>query len=230
MSLAPPIPSRELNGSGIILHELSNIAAIIRAGAQLMESAHPNFTQASLATRAVVHGSQRLNETLLGLHSLLGGPRDPGQEIDRSLRSFVHEFANDSFLWPQKQELLRVTGDNDEKETFNPEMLRMALRNLVANALRHNFPGAQIDIRIRHSPRESRILVRNFGSPIPDAVKACLFQPGCKGPGSGAGLGLHIAQRCARSLAGSIRYRSTPTQTVFCLVWPTRRPGETSRA
>lgn len=221
--------SSELNGSGIILHELSNIAAIIRAGAQLMESAHPNLTQASLGTRAVVHGSQRLNETLLGLNSLLGGHPDPRLEIDQSLRSFVKAFAADSFVWQGKQEFLRVTCDSDEPETFNQEMLRMALRNFVANALKHTFPGALIDIRIRHSARETRILVRNFGPPIPGEIKTCLFQPGCKGPGSGAGLGLHIAQRCARSLSGTIRYRSTSTQTVFCLVWPTRRPGATSR-
>lgn len=213
----------ELYGGGIILHELSNIAAIIRSGVQLMERANPNLTQASLATRAVVHGSQRLNEALMGLNSLLGGHTDPRLEIDQSLRSFVQEFASDSFAWQGQQELLQVTCDSNGLEIFNPELLRLALRNLVANALKHTFPGALVDIRVRHTARETRIIIRNFGQPIPAAVKACLFQPGCKGPGSGAGLGLHIALRCAQMLSGSIHYRSTARQTVFCLVWPTKR-------
>jgi signal transduction histidine kinase len=216
--------SSDLYDSGVILHEISNIAMVIQSGARLMEKAKPNTSDALLASRTVTQGTQRLGEALVALKSLLGGQAGASVEVEQSVLTFVRDFAGDGVMWQGKQKLIRVTGDSENPERFNPDMLRMALRNFVANALNHSLAGSLIDIRVKHTVRETRISVRNYGNPIPDDIRACLFQPGCTGhgPGSGVGLGLHIAQRCAHALAGTIRYRSLRSQTVFSLILPTR--------
>ena len=107
-----------------------------------------------------------------------------------------------------------------------PGLFRLVMRNFMANALKYSPKGSVIDIRIRHSAKETRVLVRNRGNKIPDAVRACLFEPGRKTPSGGSGHGVHIAQLAAKAMRGRINFVSQTKYTAFCLVIPTRRKGE----
>ena len=85
-------------------------------------------------------------------------------------------------------------------------LLRVALENLVANALAYGPVGGGIQIEIGAVRGAWRIGVTDGGSPIPEAESAALFAPYVRGSraaaGPGAGLGLFIVRRIARVHGG----------------------------
>jgi hypothetical protein len=101
-----------------------------------------------------------------------------------------------------------------------PERLRRALRNLVANGVR--AAGAGGDVRVRWTAADGavRLEVEDDGAGLSAAVRASLFEPFRAGPGGGAGLGLAIARQTAEAHGGGIEVASRPGETVFAVTLP----------
>jgi hypothetical protein len=101
-----------------------------------------------------------------------------------------------------------------------PERLRRALRNLVANGVR--AAGADGDVRVRWTAADGavRLEVEDDGPGLPAAVREALFEPFRTGPGGGAGLGLAIARQTVEAHGGDIEVASRPGRTVFAVVLP----------
>jgi signal transduction histidine kinase len=97
------------------------------------------------------------------------------------------------------------------------QLLDVALGNLIGNAFKHGAPESTVSVRVLASTRWLRkgisITVANAPGPsgFPDPLK--IFRKYYRSAGahskSGSGLGLHIAQGCARHLGGGLRYRPT---------------------
>jgi len=108
----------------------------------------------------------------------------------------------------QEQAPLRLWAD--------PPLLRRALANLLANALRHARPGSAIVLQAGQQGEELILSVRNLGEPLPPALLPQLFErfvraDPARGPaadGSSHGLGLAIV----RSIMGLHGGRATVSQ------------------
>lgn len=106
-------------------------------------------------------------------------------------------------------------------------LMRLALRNLLSNALKFSPPGSPVTLRISETddPPTLRFTVTDMGPGIDEAVLPHLFRRGARGRGGrgahGLGLGLYIVDRVMVLHQGSVHLVSTgPSGTTFELVLP----------
>lgn len=108
----------------------------------------------------------------------------------------------------------------------DPILLRRAVNNLVANAVRHTPRGGSVVLWARADNTGCRIEVRNTGSMIAPEHLGQLFDryyradPSRGETGGGAGLGLSIVRAIMQLHGGSASAASTDGSTVFTLRFP----------
>ncbi|UUY07039.1 heavy metal sensor histidine kinase [Pseudomonas sp. J452] len=121
---------------------------------------------------------------------------------------------------------LRVTGQ--AALSADRGLLRRALSNLIANALRFTPSGGELHLNTASSGATVRIEVANQGPEIPAALRERLFDrfyradPARReGNAEHAGLGLAITRSIVRAHGGAIRCESAEGWTRFILEFPT---------
>ena len=96
----------------------------------------------------------------------------------------------------QADEALRVRG--------SPELLAIAVRNLVDNAIGHGRPGGQVGVRVEREDGAVALAVDDDGPGFEDAQAARVGERFARGEGGGSGLGLSIAQAVAALHGGGL--------------------------
>jgi len=105
-------------------------------------------------------------------------------------------------------------------------MLRRALSNLLANAIRHAPAGSGVNIQLGHSDHNVFIVVQNPGTPIPAAHLDRVFDrfyrvdPSRQRSSEGAGLGLAIVKSIIEAHGGKITAASDEDFTQFRINLP----------
>lgn len=104
-------------------------------------------------------------------------------------------------------------------------LLRLALKQLLDNALKYSPPGAAVEVEVVAGPQAVAVEVTDHGAGIPPAEQARIFERLYRSPGvenriPGSGLGLGIALSIARAHGGDLTLRSRPGETVFRLSLP----------
>ncbi|HEY8332059.1 MAG TPA: heavy metal sensor histidine kinase, partial [Pseudomonas sp.] len=105
-------------------------------------------------------------------------------------------------------------------------LLRRALANLLANALRHATPGSPVSIASQLCDGRLEVGVHNLGEPIGAEHLPRLFErfyrcdPSRAQPGDSGGLGLAIVRSIMQLHGGSVRVESGEQGTRFILVFP----------
>jgi Na+/proline symporter/signal transduction histidine kinase/CheY-like chemotaxis protein len=116
----------------------------------------------------------------------------------------------------------------------DPDLLRSVLQNLIGNAVRYTPPGGRVIVGCRRRGRAIKIEVRDSGPGIPKEDISRIFEefarlPGTAAAGSGAGLGLAIAERIAKALGHNLEVWSRVGQgSVFSLSAPRCDPAQAS--
>jgi two-component system heavy metal sensor histidine kinase CusS len=105
-------------------------------------------------------------------------------------------------------------------------MLRRAISNLLANAIRHTEPGGRVDVRIQHpQPGQTVLSVENLGDTIPAEHLPHLFDrfyrvdPSRQKSTDGAGLGLAITKSIVAAHNGIVRVFSAQGVTRFEMIF-----------
>ncbi|MBU0751352.1 MAG: heavy metal sensor histidine kinase [Gammaproteobacteria bacterium] len=140
-----------------------------------------------------------------------------GESVDLAeqvaeLCDFFDALAEEKQLHLSSSGTAQVTGDR--------LMLRRALANVLANAIRHTPAGGNIRVRIKTSAGVS-VEIENDGEPIPDGHLPRLFDrfyradPSRHNMGEGAGLGLAITRSILRAHGGDINVRSGAGSVCF---------------
>lgn len=124
---------------------------------------------------------------------------------------------------------IKITVDDPEQPVrvaVEQHLVERILIPLVENACRH--ASTQIRIRVEAAPTAVHIIVEDDGDGIADDALERIFEPGWQGSPSngavaqklGAGLGLPLARRLARTARGDVRVDPTPSGARFEVALP----------
>jgi signal transduction histidine kinase/DNA-binding NarL/FixJ family response regulator len=121
---------------------------------------------------------------------------------------------------------IRIRAPAEVPACADPDRLRQALENLLANAVEHSPAGAPVLVALETQTRDGSewavLSVVDRGPGIPPDLLPRLFERFVAGPGSsGLGLGLYLASRIAAAHGGSLSVDSRPgIGTSFTLSLP----------
>lgn len=104
-------------------------------------------------------------------------------------------------------------------------LIKLAIRQLVDNALKYADPGTPVTVSVRHEDAASVVGVTDIGHEIPPAEQIRVFDrfwrsPSVKKQIPGSGLGLSIAHGIARAHGGELTLSSAARKTTFELRLP----------
>jgi two-component system heavy metal sensor histidine kinase CusS len=143
---------------------------------------------------------------------------DPATEVEMSTLSVTRllEAVREPFepLAEESQITVHVEAEAGLEVTGNSTLLRRALHNLLANAIRHSPIGGTVTLCARQDEEGFSLSVQDHGEGIPPGFLATLGQRFARTDQSrsrkrgGAGLGLAIVQGIARIHGASLRIQS----------------------
>ncbi|HEY6344571.1 MAG TPA: ATP-binding protein [Bryobacteraceae bacterium] len=155
---------------------------------------------------------------------------DAGSLADQMVAHYARQFRDRRLSVSRPGGLMEASAD--------PELLRLALSQLVENACKYSAPGASVLISIEPRPGRMAIRVSNSGSAIPSREKRLIFDRFYRGAearqyATGSGLGLYVARKIALAHGGTLdletRSDSSPSDSsmrppnddvTFCLEIP----------
>jgi len=128
-------------------------------------------------------------------------PVDLAQTVTAAMQACSHERNFHAIAFERPDERISVPG--------SPNHLRVAISNLIRNALYYSPPGEAVVVDIEQLTRSIRITVTDKGPGVPKGQHRSIFDPFVRGlggtsPRSGRGLGLFIAKRVVEGHRGRI--------------------------
>ncbi len=197
--------------SANVAHELRTPLATLVSGSQLMLSGPRTHSELKEAIGSNLEElqqmSQLVNDMLFLARADQGGRADGlasadlAAEADRTLH-YCQPLLDDAEL--------SATRLGTATLHCNTALMQRALLNLLVNAVRHTARGLCIVVRIEQQGACVRLTVENPAPPIPEHVRARMFDRFFRGddarPRAGAshGLGLTIVAAIARMHGGSV--------------------------
>ena len=126
-------------------------------------------------------------------------PVDVGQLLRRVIRHFQSQADGRELKLMASEGLPRVWADHD--------LMSLALRQLIDNALKYSPPGSPIDVTAALKDTRVIIRVRDRGPGIPERERERIFDKFYRRPNTklhvpGTGLGLYIAREITRAHGG----------------------------
>jgi two-component system sensor histidine kinase KdpD len=149
-------------------------------------------------------------------------------------RSNLGELVRDVVASMQKEldgRPLEVVCDGEQPAiAVDQRLVKLAIKQLLDNALKYSAPGIPVTVRIRDGDGMMTVDVTDHGRGIPPIEQARVFErfyrsPSVKKQMPGSGLGLSIAHAIARAHNGDLTVTSRPGETTFRLILPTTHKG-----
>lgn len=212
---------------GMVSHEFKTPLAIIHTSIQQLsanlDAPHEKNQQRADNIRNAVRRMDRLLDEYLSVERL-DAAHQPLRREATDFFEVIEEAVSD---WPLEQVRLQVD-ELPEPVVCDPDMMRIVLRNLLENAVRHSPAGRAVALTVRRAADNAlRITVADQGEGIPAEELPRLFQKFFRGKAAqgspGAGLGLYLVERIVRAHQGRITVDSVVGQgTRFTVELPGR--------
>ena len=200
----------------MVSHEFRTPLAIINTSVQQL-AANLDAPGAKSMTRCtnIREAARRMTDLMDEYLSLdrMDGDALPLQLAVCDVRALIDRVVAE---WPERRIEVRVD-EAPATQRCDERLLQIALRNLVANALRHSPGDAPVYIQLRPAQEGGTVIdVINHGDGISDDEISRLFQKYFRGRNAqqkpGAGLGLYLVERIAHLHDGHIEVASNPGQ------------------
>jgi PAS domain S-box-containing protein len=213
---------------GIVSHDLRNPINAITMSASLARGRTADERMAKALSRitASAERATRIIADLLDLTQARMGGGIPIQPEPSSIHDIAQGVVDEcSAAYPECE--LEFKQEGDGQGYWDRERIAQALANLVSNAIHHSSPGTPIRISTQGREGEVTLSVHNHGPPIPEEIRAHIFEPFKRRSGprtaKGLGLGLYIVESIVSAHGGKVEFRSTPSEgTTFQILLPRR--------
>lgn len=200
----------------LVSHEFRTPLAIINASVHHVATSLTESQAKSLTRCGNIKESARRMSDLMDSYLTLDrmeGDRLTLQAQTCDLQALLNGIVQE---WPAQQ-LVLTTLNLAPKVVCDPKLLQIALRNLIANAVRHAPEGTPVRLNVQGvADGGLRFDVQDNGSGIPADELPRVFQKYFRGRGAlnqpGAGLGLHLVERIAQLHGGTVSVHSVPGQ------------------
>jgi two-component system sensor histidine kinase KdpD len=154
-----------------------------------------------------------------------GEPMDVRNVVKEAISSLQQEIDDRPLEVSAADPVPLIDGD--------PRLVRLAVKQLLDNALKYSPQRQPVRINIGQSGDNVVIEISDHGDGIPAAELGRVFErfyrsPSVKAQIPGSGLGLSIAHAIARAHNGDLTVSSRPGGTTFRMVLPVDRRGELS--
>lgn len=205
----------------VLAHEVRQPLNNASAALQSAESSFANQGDV-FASRQVVQAQQVLREVLLRIDNTLTvasllARSDPIQRDDVDIGALIAIAIAD--MPAADRGRIQVVRDTPTRTALmDMSLMRLALRNLLSNALKFSPRGSSVEVRVTdtESPPALHIAVSDCGGGIPSALLPRLFTRGARGGNAtssdGLGLGLYIVERVMSLHGGSVEVQHTGTE------------------
>ncbi|HVG60972.1 MAG TPA: PAS domain S-box protein [Hyalangium sp.] len=220
---------------GIVGHDLRNPLGAIQVSAALLEQrlSEPSLLRkVQIISSATLRAAHIIRDLLDLTKARLGGgiPVQPKPcDLHEAIRKVVEEHQA---AHPTRTIHVGLTGTAEG--VWDAERLGQVVANLLSNALSYSPPETPVEVATEPSEESLLVRIHNQGPPIPEELRARLFEPFKHNPVRGArrgglGLGLYIAERIVTAHGGRILVTSSAPEgtTVHVhLPWRSREGSE----
>ncbi|MCH8473995.1 MAG: magnesium-translocating P-type ATPase [Opitutales bacterium] len=210
-------------------HELRTPLAALRLTGEGLFQGNPDLAEVRETVGAMLEEADRVSrlvdQLLMLARAESGGI---GVEADyHPLKEIVHEVVEIRQVLAEDQgQTLRVSEDGEWSVWADRNLLRLALDNLLANALRHSPEGSFIEIQIQSREKGGvAISIKDEGRGLREGESTTVFERFYRGagavPGSGFGLGLPLARWGVEAFGGNLQAPNRgagkgPVVTILC--------------
>ncbi len=197
-------------------HELKTPVTTLRAYHEVVDEHPERLSQLSPPISRQIERMERIITALLHISHLTDGSDitlapaplaaalSPLEPVFADLaRDYGHTFA--------------MTGANEPLPVcLDPQLLELAVANLVDNACKYTPPGGQVRLILERAGTDAHVTVADTGPGIPPEELPYLFDRFHRGINTqaipGTGLGLSIVQEAAARMGGTVAIESAPGQ------------------
>jgi len=219
----------------VLAHEvrqpLNNASAALQSAATALSAAGEQVasTRVTRAQRVMGQVLASIDNTL-AVAALLARPQDIGR-LDVDIDTLVAVAIGD--MPAEARSRIKVDRQTRTRTvSMDLGLMRLALRNLLSNALKYGRPGAPVTVRLIDSDNPLALLIDviDSGAGVPDAVLGRLFERGARGHGAdappGHGLGLFIVRRVMELHGGQVELAHNGPGGVTMRLVLDQSPGE----
>ncbi len=205
----------------VMAHEvrqpLNNASAAMQSAVAALKDVGEAVATPRLARAQNVLGQvmARIDNTL-AVAALLARP-GPIEREDTDIATLVAVAITD--MSPADRDRVKVERETTARTvSMDMSLMRLALRNLLSNALKYSPPGSTVTLRLADSEQPLGLVmdVIDHGPGVEPQLQGRLFDRGTRGqghaPGTGHGLGLYIVRRVMELHGGQVQLLSTGAQ------------------
>jgi two-component system, OmpR family, sensor histidine kinase KdpD len=220
-----------------LAHEFKTPLSTILAAAGALRDADslgPHQREMAETVESEAARLSRLTSRLICTARLEHAEVKPWMELMDLSSAIVETVQQYAKLWPEHNiSIVKECASSDV--LADPELIPLAVSQLLDNACKYSTPGSPVTVRISRQREYVALRVVNRGNPIQPGDKQKIFDRFYRGAGGhrmapGSGLGLFVARKIALAHGGSLdldRDHTSADGAAFCLMLPV--PEQESR-
>ncbi len=194
-----------------VAHEIRNPVVMIGGFAGRIIKLDGNNMEAISYAHKILEGARRLESlvdevqgcaNLANIKAVKGSLAEVALETVKEMESH----ASDKSIKLLFHDLSSKSGIS----RFDPGMMKIAIGNLLQNAIDFSSVGSEVDIFVHENDNETILGVKDYGAGIADAEREFVFDPFFSTKPQGTGMGLAVTERIVHEHGGRIQLDSIP--------------------
>jgi len=194
-----------------VAHEIRNPVVMIGGFAGRIIKLDGNNMEAISYAHKILEGARRLESlvdevqgcaNLANIKAVKGSLAEVAFETVKEMESH----ASDKSIKLLFHDLSSKSGIS----RFDPDMMKIAIGNLLQNAIDFSSVGSEVDIFVHENDNETILGVKDYGVGIADAEREFVFDPFFSTKPQGTGMGLAVTERIVHEHGGRIQLDSIP--------------------